>query len=224
MIVKGVIFDFNGTMFYDNDIQENSWRTFLHRKTGRNITDNEFHEYVHGRNAENSLQYFLGRKLSSDEMEQLAEEKEILYRALCMQDKSRFKLMDGLTEFLDMLRKDKTSFTIATASGFNNVTFFFRHLALDKWFDIEKVIYDDGTLPGKPQPDMYQKAAWTIGVLPENCVVFEDTKAGVLAAERAGIGKIVGVAKMISQSQLKGMAGLCHIIPNFYNAYSIIYE
>lgn len=104
MAVKGVIFDFNGTMIYDGDIQENSWRTFLYRKTGREITDNEFHEYVHGRNADISLPYFLGRKLSRDEIEQLAEEKEIIYRDLCLKDKSHFKLINGLPEFLDALK------------------------------------------------------------------------------------------------------------------------
>ncbi len=29
MNIKGVIFDFNGTMFYDGEIQEISWRTYL---------------------------------------------------------------------------------------------------------------------------------------------------------------------------------------------------
>ena len=59
MIASGVIFDFNGTMFFDNDIQENSWRIYLREMIGREITDNEFHEYVHGRNMSVTLTGYL---------------------------------------------------------------------------------------------------------------------------------------------------------------------
>ena len=54
----------NGTMFYDGEIQEKSWRTFLQRKIGRKVTDDEFQEYVHGRNVDVTLSYFLDKKLS----------------------------------------------------------------------------------------------------------------------------------------------------------------
>ncbi len=58
MNIKGVIFDFNGTMFYDGEFQETSWRRYLQRKIGRKVTDDEFQEYVHGRNADVTLPYF----------------------------------------------------------------------------------------------------------------------------------------------------------------------
>ena len=51
----GVIFDFNGTMFYDEEFQTNSWRTFVESKVKRNISDQEVQEYIHGRNAEVAL-------------------------------------------------------------------------------------------------------------------------------------------------------------------------
>ena len=48
--MTGVIFDFNGTMFFDEEFQEISWRRFIKDIIGRRITDEEFQEHVHGRN------------------------------------------------------------------------------------------------------------------------------------------------------------------------------
>lgn len=40
---------------------------------------------------------------------------------------------------------------------------------------------------GKPAPDLFLLAARTLGVAPEDCVVFEDSVAGVTAAVAAGM-------------------------------------
>ena len=216
-MIKGVIFDFNGTMFFDSDIQEHAWKVFLRKKTGKEITDREFHEYIHGRNADVSLSYFLEKTLNKHEIESLAEEKEVIYRELCLSDKSRFKLTNGLPEFLEILKQDKIPCTIATASGYNNVKFFFEHLNLDRWFD--DIIYDDGTFLGKPEPDIFIKATQKIKILPVNCIVFEDAKSGVIAAKRAGIRRIIGVSANPSQSHLQRIEGLHCIVEDFLNAH-----
>ena len=75
----GILFDFNGTMFFDESFQEESWKSFLMKKTGLAVTEKEFHKYIHGRNSDFSLPYFLGRPLSRDEIELLEEEKESIY-------------------------------------------------------------------------------------------------------------------------------------------------
>ena len=98
--MRGIIFDFNGTMFFDEEFQNVSWRSFLQAKTGHYITDEEFQEYIHGRNNEVSLKHFISPDLSREEIEELAEEKEQCYRDLCMKS-SEFRLADGLPEFLD---------------------------------------------------------------------------------------------------------------------------
>ena len=215
MAIKGVIFDFNGTMFMDSDIQERAWRTFLQRKTGKEITDSEFYEYVHGRNTDVSLAYFLGKMLNKHEIESLSEEKEIIYRELCLSDKSRFKLTNGLSKFLHLLKQSKIPCTIATASGLQNVKFFFEHLHLDEWFNFGNIVYDNGTFPGKPEPHIFIKASQKIKIAPENCIVFEDTPSGIMAAKRAGIGRIIGISANPSQSPLQKIEGLHCIVEDF---------
>lgn len=200
--IKGVIFDFNGTMFFDEAFQKQSWLSFLESKTGRSISEKEFQEYIHGRNAEDSLSYFLQRELSREEVASLEEEKEVVYRRMCMECPEDFRLAEGLPEFLDKLVQRRIPVTIATASGWNNVRFFFEQLHLDKWFEIQKVVYNDGSIPGKPEPDIYLRAAEQISISMENCVVFEDAKSGIEAAKRAGAGQIIGVASMMEEEKL----------------------
>lgn len=222
MIIKGILFDFNGTMFYDGQIQETSWRSYLKSKIGREVTEKEFQEYVHGRNADDTLQYFLNRKLSKTEIEQIAEEKEVTYRELCLKDKDRFKLAEGLEEFLDYLKKNNIPCTIATASGIKNVRFFFEHLNLAKWFDINKVVYDDGTIKGKPEPEIYLRAAEKIKIPIKECMVFEDAKSGIIAADRAGACKVIGVCSSICKKDMSGINGVDKIIENYIDAKQLL--
>ena len=200
--MRGIIFDFNGTMFFDEEFQNISWRSFLQAKTGHYITDEEFQEYIHGRNNEVSLKHFISPDLSREEIEELAEEKEQCYRDLCMKS-SEFRLADGLPEFLDELADRQIPMTIATASMEKNVQFFFEHLGLDRWFSYDQVALNDGTMKGKPEPDIFLRAAELIGVRPEACMVFEDAKSGIEAARRAGACRVVGVASMQEEETLR---------------------
>ena len=68
----GVVFDFNGTMFFDEEFQNISWRSFLEEKTGKTVTDEEFQEFVHGRNNQFTLAHFISPDLTAEEMEKLA--------------------------------------------------------------------------------------------------------------------------------------------------------
>ena len=123
------IFDFNGTMFFDETFQEKAWQQYMTEKLGRRITPEEFQTWVHGRNTGDTLEYFFGRPFTQQEADEEEEAEETIYRALCRQSPD-YKLADGLVEFLDFLAAHKIPRTIATASCGNNVRFFFDTLGL----------------------------------------------------------------------------------------------
>lgn len=112
----GILFDFNGTMFFDETLQRQSWECFLSERLGRAVADDEFQEYVRGRNAEETFRHFFGREFSREEVAALEEEKERVYRALCLQS-AAFCLADGLPRLLDELASREVPVNIATASG-----------------------------------------------------------------------------------------------------------
>jgi beta-phosphoglucomutase-like phosphatase (HAD superfamily) len=86
--------------------------------------------------------------------------------------------------------------------------FFIEHLRLDRWFDVAKIVYDDGMRPGKPAPDIYLAAARNIGVAPSECVVVEDAVSGLAAAYAAGIGYIVAIGAPAAFQRLLACNGV----------------
>ena len=54
---------------------------------------------------------------------------------------------------------------------------------------------------GKPHPEIFLTAAQKLGVAPEDCLVFEDTRSGVTAARAAGM-QVIGLTTMLDQKTL----------------------
>lgn len=211
---KGILFDFNGTMFFDGAFQEASWRAFLEAKTGRAVSDAECQEYIHGRNADVTLRYFLQRELTKQEVAALEEEKEQVYRRMCLEQPDSLRLAAGLPAFLDRMTEQGVPMTIATAAGLSNIKFYFEQFALHRWFSLDRIVYNDGTIPGKPKPDIYQIAAQKLQVTIHDCVVFEDARAGIEAARRAGVAKIIGISSMLTEAELLAL-GADAVIPDY---------
>ena len=215
MKIKGILFDFNGTMLFDSALQEDVWKKFLKSKIGREITNEEIHKYIHSGNNKTVLSYFFNRVLSDREVEELGEEKESMYRNMCLKDMEMFKLAKGLPDFLDKLKEAGILITIATGALLSNVKFYFEHLNLGKWFDINKVVYTDGSFKGKPEPDIFLKAAKNINVDIENCAVFEDAILGIEAAKRANAAKIIAVSSTLEKNKLSSIDGVFFVIKDF---------
>ncbi|MGN0014483.1 MAG: HAD family hydrolase [Candidatus Gastranaerophilaceae bacterium] len=191
---KGVIFDFNGTLFWDSQKHYDAWYEMSKRLRGTPFNDYEMIHYMFGRTNAMIMEYAMGRKPSEEEVEKYSLEKELIYLDMCKKDAVNTKFAPGVEKFLDYICEKNIPHTIATMSEKINVDFYIDAFKLAKWFDIDKIVYSDGKIPGKPAPDIYLIAAEKIGVEPKNCVVFEDAYSGIKAAESAGAGKIIAVA------------------------------
>lgn len=188
MSFKGVIFDFNGTLFWDTNFHNRAWDIFL-EKHDIALTNKEKNNKIHGKNNREIIESLFPSGISNDVIDSYIYEKELIYQDLCKD--SNLGLAHGTEEFIDFLKDSRIIYTIATASIFLNVKFYFKKFGLNKWFDIDKVIYDNGKRKGKPAPDYFIDAAYTIDVDIKKCVVFEDSYFGIRAAENAGVGKII---------------------------------
>ena len=103
----------------------------------------------------------------------------------------------------------------STMSEWDNVEFYIKEFKLAKWFDVDKIVYSNGKIPGKPAPDIFLIAAGKIGLNPKDCVVFEDAIAGINAAKAAGIGKIIAVDSIEPIEFYRDIDGLSGIITSF---------
>jgi HAD superfamily hydrolase (TIGR01509 family) len=209
---QGIIFDFNGVLFFDSDLQEQAWQVVAEKLRGRRLTAEEFTLHMHGRSNRYVLSYLAGRDIAGSELTDWIEIKESLFRNLCLSTPNRLRLSPGAQDLLESLARADVPRTVATSSGIANVKFYIQHLHIDRWFDVDKLVYDDGVRPGKPAPDMYLAAADNIGVEPSRCVVVEDAVSGVTAAQAAGIGYIVGIGASASHASLLESKGAALVI------------
>lgn len=190
-MIQTIIFDFNGTMIFDSQLQHQAWEMTLSREFKHRMTEEEFQNQIAGRNNSYTFNYFADHKLSDQAVDNLSQAKEIIYRKICLSRPESFKLVAGLPEFLDYCASKGIKMNIATASEMDNVNFFFKHLNLEKWFDLSKVVVNDGTLPGKPEPDMILQAIENVGGDPASSIVFEDSLTGIKAANNAKVAGTV---------------------------------
>jgi len=214
MTYKGLIFDFNGVLWWDSYLQEKSWKEYSVKLRGHPLSDEEMSVHVHGRNNQYTLSYLIGYEVKGDELYNLTQGKESKYRELCLAEGDNFKLSPGAIELLDFLKERKINRNIATASEKTNLDFFVERLQLSRWFDIKKIVYDDGSLPGKPAPDLYLRASYNIGLLPKDCIVIEDARSGIESASRAGIGHIIALGPKERHPQLNKLTGVSEVVTN----------
>jgi len=188
MKYTGVIFDFNGTLFWDTGLHNEAWQIFLD-KYNLQISDEEMFRRFHGKNNRHILKEIFKGTLPEEQIPELGVEKERIYQQLCY--KSGLTLAPGATEFIELLAGRGVAYTIATSSGKENVDFYFDHLNLSRWFEYDKVVFDEGHFAGKPAPDIYLKAMLIINRKPSEIIVFEDAVSGIQAAENANVGCII---------------------------------
>ncbi len=215
--MKGVIFDFNGTLYWDSQLHYDAWIEYSRILRGTPFTKEEMRDKMFGHTNEDIIEYAIGMKPEPEMVKKYASEKEELYRKRCLQDRKNFKLAPGAVEFLDFLKAKNIPRTIATMSERDNVEFYIKEFRLENWFDIDKIVYSDGKIPGKPAPDIFIIAAKKIGLEPKDCIVFEDAIAGINAAKAAGIGKIIAVDSLEPVEFYQNIKGLAGIIKDFKN-------
>lgn len=189
--MKGIIFDFNGTMVFDTHLHEKAWVAMVNRHN-KQASEQEITDFIHGRTNDQTITHFIG-EVTKEEIQELSDEKERDYQRLVREE--RIDYVDGVANLLDELTKRTIPFNIATASPKTNIDFYFDYFKLDRWFKYDEIIYDDGSFPGKPEPTIYEMAAQSLDLMPEGCIVVEDAVAGIQSANRANIGKVIAMIK-----------------------------
>lgn len=210
-----VIFDFNGTIIFDKAIVEESWQQFFYHHTGVKYTVQQLNQYIHGFNPDVTIKHFIKDDFTKEQLQELIDEKESIYRQLCQKHQNDiYKLASGIEKFFDELKKRNIPFTIATAAPKSNVDFFYDSLKLDRWFKKDDIVCSDHSFPGKPNPEIYLRAAKRINTDIKDCVIFEDAKSGIQAAINAKAKTVVGVSSLLTKKQLQQL-GADIIIENY---------
>ena len=191
--LSGILFDFNGTLFFDSYIHMEAFKKVF-VKFGRPEPSDEYMvEHIFGRTNEMIYKQNFNAEADFEECESFRIAKENFYYDICLASPEKMKLVDGVEAMLDHIKAAKIPYCMATGSGREEVEFFIKHLSLDRWFSWDNIVYTDGSFKGKPYPDCYKLAAKRLSLSPSDCLIFEDGTSGIRAANAAGAGAVVAV-------------------------------
>lgn len=213
--MKGILFDFNGTLFNDTHLHRKAWHNFFLNNFGWDFSDEEIMRRCLGPSNDDIFKDFFDGKLSRAEMDELAEKKEIEYRTAVKSDPANMHLIEGAPEMLDMLVEKWIPFALATASPIGNILFYLEDLGLKKWFTIDRIVYEEGKLPSKPNPAFYIEAARRIGLTPEECLIVEDSPTGIQAAINAKAERIIAMDRTAKREWLESKEEISAILHDF---------
>lgn len=188
--IKGILFDFNGTMVFDGEEHKQAWSVFSKQYRNCPVSEEEINNF-HGRTNKQIISILLGDTLSAQENEQLSLKKEALYREICIAENEQYQLVKGLEALLKQLKDNHIPMTICSASIRENMDFFFEHFHLATYFDPSRIVCDDGTHTDKKS--MFLKGAQHIGVPIEQCLIFEDSIAGLAAAKAVHAAEVIAI-------------------------------
>ena len=215
--MSAVIFDFNGTLFYDTDKHILAWRRFFLDVKGEIPDDDTFKNVVIGSDNTTIFRKTIDPDVTPEKVKEYSFKKENLYFDECLKDKDMFKFIDGAENFFEKLSEAGIAFGVATGSNKLNIDFYMENLAsMKKWFSTDtNLVYDDMTVKGKPAPDIYIAAAKKIGADPKDCIIFEDSYPGYLSAKAAGAKKIIMIEKKEDFHKYENLDGVTAVMENY---------
>lgn len=210
---KGVVFDFNGTLFFDNPKHILAWGAISREIRGHDISEEELYTKLNGVPNAKIIAYFTNNQATKEEVEKYSLKKETYYRAYCKEDKATFHLVEGVEAYFDALKENHIPFTIASASIKPNIDFFVESFHLDRWMAPESIVYDDGTYDNKIA--MFKDACAKLHLDPSEVRVYEDSISGVNNAYKAGIKEIVVICDEDKEEEFKHLPGVVKLMRDF---------
>ena len=178
--IKAIIFDMDGVIFDTETVYLKVWSDVF-EKYGYKMTK-EIYASVLGTGRENVKKVFLncfGDNLPIDDMYIEKDEN------LATEIEKGVPLKLGVYEILEYLKENNFKIALATSAISERAFKQLNQANIEGFFDV--IVCRDDVIKTKPNPEIFLKAANKLGVSPEECVVIEDSSAGIEAAVNAGM-------------------------------------
>jgi beta-phosphoglucomutase family hydrolase len=183
-----VLWDMDGTLVDSEEFHWLSWRDTMSAE-GVPVTHDQFLATFGQRN-DAILPNWLGAGATAETIQRIGDAKEALYRKLVRE--RGIHPLPGAREWIERLHQQGWRQAIASSAPRANVEVVLEVLGLTA--DFEAIVSAEDVTAGKPDPQVFLKAAAKLGIPPARCIVVEDAAAGVEAARRAGM-RSIGVSR-----------------------------
>ena len=179
-MIKGVLFDMDGLMTDTERLFLQLWCEVMVERGYPEHRDVVI--YCIGQNHAATRDYV--REKLGDDFDYLSIIQEIGRRSKRFCTDHGVPVKPGLYELLDYLDAQNIPYAVATSTLRTNAQWRLQNIGvLDR---LHGLVTGDMVTVGKPEPEIFLRAAETLDLPPEQCLVLEDSPHGILAAHRAG--------------------------------------
>lgn len=178
--IKGVIFDMDGVLFDTESLYLKSWIKVF-KRYGYTM-EKEVYLDVMGTGRENVKKVFKEKFGQNIPIEEMYKEKDI---ELFKEIEENLETKDGALELLTYLKEHNYKIALATSGERKRMEKQMKKADFIKFFDA--LVTKEDVTKNKPNPDIFLKAAEKINIDPKECMVIEDSFAGIKGAYLANM-------------------------------------
>lgn len=191
-MIKGVIFDFDG-LILDTETHEYEVLQEIFQENNSELPLDMWGEIIGTISDFNPFSYLEAQTKKQFNHEDLKKIKIERFTERLASEKAR----PGIEEYIETAKSLGLKVGLASSSNLQWVSTHLNNLGLFKKFECIKTADDVEKV--KPDPTLYLEAAKGLGLKPEECLAFEDSANGALAAKKAGL-KCVIIPNKVTQN------------------------
>lgn len=208
-MIKGALFDMDGTLVDNSAVHVKAFEIFCARYNVEGWQEKL--TGVFGMGNDDIMRQIMPAEIIREKgLAALAEEKEAIYREIYA---PTIRPVEGLAVLLKRLREAGIRCAVGSSGCRTNVDFVLEKCGIGAFF--EQIVSGDRVTRCKPDPEIYLTAAAALGLDAAECVVFEDARAGIEAARRAGAGRIVALTTTLPREVLTAETAADTIIDTY---------
>ena len=187
------LFDLDGTLVITDDIYFNVWYEIL---LNYNIvlTHEIFTKYIQGNNDKYVLNTLI--KNINISLEELSKLKDKLF----IQNIHKIKLIDGMYDIIKQIKLSGYKICIVTNCNSIVANEIIKYIHIDKLIDF--VISSSDCIHGKPHSEPYRRAITKYNIKNNKCLIFEDSKTGILSAKGVNPKLLIGIETIYDSNQI----------------------
>ena len=187
------LFDLDGTLVITDDIYFDVWYKIL-IKYNIVLTEEIFKTFIQG----NNDKYVLNSLLINIELS--LHELSTLKDNLFIENLSKIKIKNGVHNFLNEIKNVGYKACIVTNCNKDVAEKIIKYIHIDKYIDF--IISSNDCVIGKPHPEPYIKAMEKYNVQNNKCIIFEDSKSGILSGKGVNPKLLIGLETIYSSDEL----------------------
>ncbi len=187
---EAVVFDYNGTLYFDYRENRDAWNVISQKYRGRSFSDAEYDSMM-GMTDHTCVRRILGDDTPLHTLEEISKEKETIYLNLCR--KRNLRIERDAVEFILRLKKDNIKVLIASSAPKMNMEWYYENAGIKDLFTPQDIIAGREDIPSKPAPDIFRLALERAHTSPDSAICFEDSPNGLKAAVATPFKKVYGI-------------------------------